>query len=127
MDERETIEALRIIPKWKEKFLAISETKPLGGGWTPEFEDKAKYKDLPFWTKYNAWGLLFGVLFYFFKGMWKKGLLILGLTIVLSTIANATHNGGLLFVSYVMPSLIVIIHSNIDYYRKIVLGEDFWW
>ncbi len=127
MDERETIEALRIIPKWKEKFLAISETKPLGGGMAPQFEDKVKYKALPFWTKYSAWGLVFGIFFYFFKGMWKKALLILGLTIVLSIVAESIHSAPLMFASYVMPVIITLVHGNIDYYRKVVLGEDFWW
>ena len=79
MDVQSQINSLNIVPSWKQKFLAISESKPVGGGIGHEFGDREKYKALPFWTKFSIWGLLFGALFYFFKGMWKKGLALIGL------------------------------------------------
>jgi hypothetical protein len=129
MDVSEKIESLRVTPSWKEKFKAIAETKPIGGGLKPEFEDEGKYKTLPFWTKFSAWGLLFGALFYFFKGMPKKGIVLIAMAIILPSVIVAIfpQNGILLFGAYILPTVAAFAHANIDYYRKLVLGEDFWW
>ena len=132
MDVVSRINELHIAPSWKQKFLAISESKPIGGGWAHEFEDKAAYKALPFWTKFSVWGLLFGALFYFFKGMWKKALALIAMSIgltILSEIFGEGSTGRDIFAlaSLIMPIVAAFAQANIDYYRKIVLGEDFWW
>lgn len=132
MDVLSQINSLNITPSWKQKFLAISESKPIAGGWSHEFDDKEKYKALPFWTKFSIWGLLFGALFYFFKGMWKKGLALIGLNIGLVILSEmfGEDSGGrdiFLFASYTVPIIAAFAQANIDYYRKVVLNEDFWW
>jgi len=127
VEEKEKIEALVIVPSWKEKFLAIAETKPIGGGWAPEFGDKAKYKALPFWTKYSVYGLLFSIFFYLSKGMWKKAILIVVAYTIVQQVAISLDSVPLFFGSIILGVLIPTINGNIDYYRKVVLGEDFWW
>jgi hypothetical protein len=121
-------DGISISQNWKEKFKAIAETNPIVGGWAHEFEDKAKYKALPFWTKFSVWGLIFGIFFYLFKGMWKKALSVVGIIMVLSVLEEAFPNNKILAMgSYIIPGVIFFIQGNIDYYRKVVLGEDFWW
>ena len=128
MDVMTTIDNLKIAPSWKEKFKAISEAGPVGGGFGHEFENKAKYKALPFWTKFSGWGLLFGIFFYLFKGMWKKAISIMALMIVIEILIELfPKNDILVFASYILPTIIVFAQANIDYYRKMVLGENFWW
>ena len=43
---------------------------------------KAAYRTLPFWDKVrltsNVWAFLFGFLYFYVKGMWRKGTTILG-------------------------------------------------
>ena len=124
MDVISKINELQIAPSWKQKFLAISESKPFGGGLVHEFGDKAKYKALPFWTKFSVWGLLIGVLFYFFKGMWKKGLVLMAVNVLVVVLSEAIPALALLLY---LPMVIAFAQANIDYYRKMVLGEDFWW
>ena len=132
MDVQSQINSLNIVPSWKQKFLAISESKPVGGGIGHEFGDREKYKALPFWTKFSIWGLLFGALFYFFKGMWKKGLALIGLNIGLAVLSGMFSEGSgsgdiFVFASYALHIVAAFAQANIDYYRKVVLNENFWW
>lgn len=128
MEVVEKIEALDVSQAWKEKFKAIAETGPKFGGAAPTFEDQVKYKALPFWTKFSIWGMIFGIFFYLFKGMWKKGLSVFGIVMALSVLADAFPDNKILAMgSYIIPMVIFFVQGNTDYYRKAVLGEDFWW
>jgi len=31
------------------------------------------------------------------------------------------------FASYIVPTVVAFAQANIDYYRKVVLDEKFWW
>jgi hypothetical protein len=60
--------------------------------------------------------------------MWKKALSVVGIIMVLSVLEEAFPNNKMLAMSsYIIPAVIFFVQGNIDYYRKVVLGEDFWW
>ena len=87
----------------------------------------------------NVFVLLFGAFYYLFKGMWKKGVIILSICIgsafiapLLSAFFDISAHGEegldkavtfLIFIFQVRLSQV----ANYDLYRKYVLEEDFWW
>ncbi len=125
----EKINSLDVSEKWKDKFKAISEAGPIGDIPKPKFENEARYKELPFFTKYNLWGFFFTWLYYLLKGMPKKGISIFLLAVFLQVLAENLHAGQTFFaiLSILLPAGVGFAHSNIDYYRTKVLKEDFWW
>lgn len=125
----EKINTLSVDEKWKEKFRAISESGPIGNIPAPKFENEAKYKELPFFTKYNLLGFLFSWLYYLIKGMPKKAISIFLLTVFLQVLEENLQAGQTFFaiLSILLPAAIGFAHSNIDFYRTKVLNEDFWW
>jgi hypothetical protein len=57
--------------KWRERFDRFEKAEPYG---FLKFRSPSQLK----WTdKHSAWGFIFGPFFYFFKGAWQKGLLLL--------------------------------------------------
>ena len=120
MGNIQSIDELQISSSWKEKFKAIGTTEPRGDIPAPKFNDIAKYKALPF---------VFSWLYYFLKGMPKKGIIIFLLTIILQLIGENLNSGGefLILLSILFPAMVGFAQAKVDYYRKIVLGENFWW
>ncbi|MBL0089748.1 MAG: DUF2628 domain-containing protein [Ideonella sp.] len=90
-------------------------------------------RNLPFGERstltFNGWGFFFGPFYYLAKGMWKKGLSLFGVVVVLlivgEAIASAMHwpDG---FLSVIGP-VVFAVRANIDYYKKMVLGDNGWW
>lgn len=80
---------------------------------------------------FNVPAFLFGPLYYLAKGMWRKalflsgacivGIVVLGLALELAGLgrfANALGYGA---------AAIFAVRANIDYYKKMVLGDNGWW
>ena len=88
-------------------------------------------RPLPFLTKFSILGFFFNWIYYLIKGMWKKALVILGAYIFLNIPL-------LIFISIYPPlallgwlfglvfSIYVGLAAPGDYYRHVVLKEDFW-
>ncbi len=83
--------------------------------------------------RFNIFALLFGLLYYICKGMWKRGVSLALLTIALALLTIyilglagmtdfAAHN-----VATAMSALIFAYRANLDYYKQAVLGDDSWW
>lgn len=76
----------------------------------------------------NVYALVFSVLWVFFKGMWKKGLFYLGVTIVIDILCELIlrHNLGLL-----IAGIVLCFIGNWDYYLYRLHGDAFfnqrWW
>jgi len=76
---------------------------------------------------YNWWAFIFSVFWYFAKGMWKKGLLLIAVSFALNLIVYFIFSslkpniGGYFIMAYALRA------ANYDYYRNKVLKEDFWW
>lgn len=113
----------------------------LSAAWTRRFSliDKAggpklpKMKELPigdrFFLIFNIWAFLFGPFYYASKGMWKKGLALFGVclvaVIILGMILQAM--GISADVAGFFAAGVFSRRSGIDYYKKVVLGDDGWW
>lgn len=70
---------------------------------------------------------LFGPLYYIAKGMWKKGLSLLFLSTACTLVmVPFVPEPVLRGISFGFQALFAM-NANVDYYRKKVLGEDFWW
>src|SRR5471032_3260321 len=82
---------------------------------------------------FNIWALLFGPVYYAVKGMWRKGLaLFFAIMAVLVVVELAADLLGIRetkinLISNIVIPLIFATRANIDYYKKMVLGENGWW
>lgn len=94
----------------------------------------AEYKALGFRDKqritFNFWAFIFGPLYYFAKKMWAKGVLILALIWLFSTILTLVEVAlgfGLPEVVYWIPGAVICAQlANHDYYRKVMMDETAW-
>ena len=123
----ELIAALPVSAKWQTRFRAIQRA---GGAQMPDLKQLSAAERRAAFSL-NILAFLFGPIYYACKGMWKKALtlflacavVVIGLGLVLDhfgyeKIANALGYGvGALFG----------VRANIDYYKKMVLGDNGWW
>lgn len=74
---------------------------------------------------------MFGPLYYAFKGMVKKALLFLvlafafnvALSLLMETVGLGEYDRYLVY----GIAAVFAIRANIDYYKKMVLGDNGWW
>ena len=69
---------------------------------------------------FNIFSFLFGVLWYFYKGIWKKGFSYLVAAVMLCFFVDA----------WLVPLIITFIctiEGNYDYYLLKTQGKDWWW
>lgn len=120
------INTLAVDDSWKTKFRTLAEAEPISFGLIPKFKNEAIYKNSPITTKMNFWALLFGVFYYIAKGMWKKGIVLVaigfGVNVLLTLLFGEKAGNS---ASYGIMAIFAAF-ANFDYYRKMVLGEDFW-
>lgn len=90
-------------------------------------------RELPFSERtkvaFNGWGFLFGPFYYLAKGMWKKAITLTGLSIAIVLILSMvlTAMGFSDKITLFVGAAIFGSRTNIDYYKKVVLGDDSWW
>lgn len=120
------INALEVSEAWKNKFKVIAALdKPIT--YSVMLRNEAVYKKLPLNIKFNIWAFLFGQIYYLIKGMWKKMLTITGISIVtyiVVMILFGERAGSIAF--FTVPIGLFTTFANFDYYRTMVLDEDFW-
>ena len=76
---------------------------------------------------FSVWAFIFNALYYFVKGMWRKGLLLLALVVAFTFIGIGLD---LVFLVNIVSLLVSIIAGNcayFDMYRTIAKKEKFWW
>ncbi|MCV7281720.1 DUF2628 domain-containing protein [Mycolicibacterium flavescens] len=94
-------------------------------------ESREAYKQLSFMDKLrltnNIWGLLFGPIYFFVKGMWRKGLVLLGAVVVLATIAIGLDVPDIIdrALSLIVP-VFAMTTANYAYYLHAVKGDRSW-
>jgi hypothetical protein len=121
----EKINSLTVDENWKAKFKVIADSEPISFGLIPKFQNNNVWTKAPITTKMNFWAL-FGLFYYIAKGMWKKGVVlsVLGmLFVIVVTVLFGEKIGNA--ASFAMPALFISL-ANLDFYRKMVLDEDFW-
>ena len=126
MDLLEKIDSLAVSDGWKSKFRTIAEAEPISLGLIPKFKNNAVYKNASITTKMNFWAFLFGIFYYITKGMWKKGIFLLVIGIGLVALLGALFGGSVTNAAGFGVAGLFAAFANFDYYRKMVLGEDFW-
>jgi|GEM_PF-5053485 len=133
----EKIEALNVKESWKEKFRLYAEAGLTSGGFFPKFENKNVLKG-KFGATFNIFSVLFGPFYYISLGLYKKAGMIFiffGIARFLTNIIG--DNLGMMSPSIVLLAFVIFYiyfiffyfptMVNYDYYRKQVLGENFWW
>lgn len=137
----ERIEALNVKESWKQKFRLYAEAGLKSGNFFPTFENTKILKG-KFLAKFNPFACLFYVFYYLYLGLYKKAGMIVVFFLVLQFLMGLTGSIIAPRLSYPMTHIILFIlillnfyfyfvyfsmSANYDYYRKQVLGENFWW
>nr|WP_279343761.1 DUF2628 domain-containing protein [Variovorax terrae] len=109
---------------WKKRFALIDKA----GG-----PDWGHVSTLPFQERvtvcFNLWACLFGPFYYLAKGLWKKAIAYAGLCFVLG-LANdyvEAEFGAGNFIFGNGAVLLFPIFANMDYFKKVRLGDNGWW
>lgn len=112
---------------WLEKFAALQK----GGG-----VDLPQSIELTLGERskvlFNIWAFLFGPLYYLAKGMWKKALslsaIALALCLALRWTLGALGLGASHFatLSLLIGPALFATRANVDYFKKMVLGDNGW-
>lgn len=111
--------------KWTKIFALIDKA---GGPKMP------KIRELPFGERrrivFNVWAFLLGPIYYPVKGMWKKGIVLFTLSVAAVILVDLLLEAFGIFnsklSSFIAPAVFGT-RANIDYYKKMVLGENGWW
>lgn len=95
-------------------------------------ESRQAYRELSFGDKMrlntNIWGFLFGPFYFFVKGMWRKGLVLLALAIALAVTFMAVVDAPGIIIraaGLVVPAL-AMTTANYAYYLHVVKGSQSW-
>ncbi len=75
------------------------------------------------WKLQSIPGFFFGPLYYFYLGMWRKGLLIIALVPIIAVVQTIT--GGGKFFDLLIPVL-CMTYAKRDYYKFCTRGETVW-
>ncbi|PLK47805.1 DUF2628 domain-containing protein [Uliginosibacterium sp. TH139] len=125
--ELSEIESLPVSENWKERFRAISKA---GGPKLPHLKGLSK-QDRKNAISFNVLGFLFGPLYYVSKGMWKRGVSLLSLMVIVITVVelilDALGFGGLSKAAGYGACAVFAVRANTDYYKKMVLSDNGWW
>lgn len=109
---------------WKERFRLIEKA---GGPDLPLIRNlpSAERMKIGFnWLAYLL-AVLFGPIHYFVKGLWRQGLVYLGITILVLMLLAAIGINPRAAVAIGMAA-IYASRINVGYYRKVVLGNAPW-
>jgi hypothetical protein len=109
---------------WKKKFSIIEKA---GGTKLPKVRELT-FGEL-FLINLNFWAYLFGPFYYLAKGMWKKAVLLFGLCVIGAAVLDAIleSNGMASTITRFIAPAVFGVRANMDYYKKVMLGENRWW
>lgn len=121
------IDALNVSDTWKKRFKALQ----MAGGPSMHKRKEMSKEDAKALAFFNILGFLFGPIYYFSKGMWKKGLTLFVLVFVCLLIFDVVMVlvgfGQYRNVANYAGPAVFAIRANFDYYKKMVLGDNGWW
>ncbi|BBZ03023.1 hypothetical protein MCHIJ_24600 [Mycolicibacterium chitae] len=112
---------------WQQRFAFFQQYGPVGS--TPEA--KAAYRALPFGARmrlgFNIWAFLFGPVYFLVKGMWRKGLTVLGVAVTLgvaSVLLGVPDNWDRAFAIGFTAAIATV--TNWAYYLHVAEGSQSW-
>ena len=118
----------QISEPWRTRFDLIDKCGGFNGNaFLPDVADRKKIRELgflaPIRLAINIWAFLFGPFYYFAKGMWRRGLSLCAIGLLLSKLID---NLGFHAASMTSASALFMLRANMDYYRKVVLNDNGW-
>ncbi|MBC7956330.1 MAG: DUF2628 domain-containing protein [Cytophagales bacterium] len=120
------IDGLLVSDGWKRKFRLIQKA---GGPKQTQFKSLTAGERMK--ISFNILAFLFGPIYYIVKGMWKKGLALFGacfvVLVVLSVLLELAGLGKVANALGYGAAALFAVRANIDYYKKMVLGDNGWW
>lgn len=132
-DNERDVEKHEVSEAWRKKFMLLEEA---GADSKSLYRvmSSPEFKALGFRDKqrisFNAWGFVFGPLYYFFKKMWGKGALLLALMWLISALLSLLEvifGISLPQIVYWVPGAVICAQlASHDYYRKVVHEETMW-
>ena len=79
---------------------------------------------------FNIWGMIFGPFYYMAKGMWKKAfsytLVFFVLIEIVVLIGEHYNYRGVREMGFI-TAVMFALRANVDYYKKMRLGDRSWW
>lgn len=114
-------------PAWQKRF-EFFNTYGLPNS-TPE--SKAAYRALPFGTKLrissNFLAFVFGPIYFFVKGMWRKALTLLGIGLVVSVLVFVLNvSDGMVRGAGIVVAALAMTTANFAYYLHVVRHSRSW-
>lgn len=110
---------------WKNKFASIEKA---GGPKLPLYRDLTSNERS---VIFNGWGFFFGPFYYLVKGMWKKAIVLFLLSLIVGILIEMILGAMGINIPEVMqflPSAVIFAcRANIDFYKKMILGDNGWW
>ncbi|KWX60247.1 DUF2628 domain-containing protein [Mycobacterium sp. NAZ190054] len=117
----------RLSETWRIRFAYFETYGPVSS--TPE--GKQAFRALSFWDRIrissNLWAFLFGPIYFFVKGVWRKGVTLLLLACVLAVVLVFVDVGAVVerAASLIVPVL-AMTTANYAYYLHVVAGSRSW-
>ena len=119
------IAALPVSDSWKSKFFLIEKAGGLGLPHANRLTSSERFA-----INFNFLACLFWPLYYFFKGMWKKGFLLVSIAVATVLLLAILMEGfGLGRFSKALgyaTGAVFAMRANMDYYKKWVRKENDW-
>jgi hypothetical protein len=127
-DPPSDIDSLNISERWKARFRLMLKAGAPGfanlKNLPPEERRRASFG-------FNVLAFLFGPLYYVAKGMWRKGLTLFVACFAATLVAELvlTVLGFQRFGKFLTYGVAAVfaVRANVDYYKKMVLGDNGWW
>ena len=116
--------------KWRFRFSFFDQYGLPGtaSAATPEY--KAAFMALPFRQRltigYNFFAFFFSFIYLFILGLWRQGLVVLGIFLVPVLVGWQGPQDVIYQAITLSVSILVAMRANIWYYRKRVLNQEFW-
>lgn len=111
---KKDIASLNVSHGWKERFELMERIGWGDGMWKNYRKHMSLSPSERFKIGFNLWAFLFGPFYYFAKGMWGKGALILGAAFVLALLGGVP--------AFLIPAYCCGV-ANYHYYRFKVYGK----
>jgi len=120
------IDELPVSDTWKTKFMLMEKA---GGVKMPQHKALSTGERMK--ISFNVLAFLFGPFYYLAKGMWKKAITLfvvsVAIVVILEIALEMTGLGRFGKALTYGVAAVYAVRANIDYYKKMVLGQNGWW
>jgi len=121
------IDSLPVSETWKTRFHWL---RTAGGRSMKNLKNMSRTEQQPGFH-FNILAFLFGPLYYVAKGMWRKGISLfivcIAVVIAIDFFLVAIGFGQMSKALGYGVAAVYAVRANVDYYKKMVLGDNGWW